>query len=411
MKIKSFNDIETSLKPNILSLSPEKSYSLTRIKQLMKELGDPQNKIQIIHVAGTSGKTSTSYYIAEMLRLSGYKTGLSASPHVDEINERLQLDLVPLDEKIFCRELTKFLKILSKLGIKPTYFELFTAFAFWYFTRAKVDYAVMETGLGGLLDATNVVDNPVKICVITDIGSDHTEILGKSLVEIARQKAGIIQPGNAVFMHRQDKKIIKVIEETAVSNQANLKIIDEIADKISLPLYQKRNWFLAKQVSKYIFARDGKEDLPEHQYKNASKVLIPGRMDRYNIAGKEIILDGAHNQQKMQALISSLSQELNDQKICVILAVGQNKKAHLLQMAEMVSSIANKIILTSFDTEQDFKQKSIDPSYLAEYFPGLKVDKALNVERSIELALKSDESKILITGSLYLMGKVRKIIS
>ena len=409
MKIECFEDIDILLNPSISSLSAGDSYSLDRIKRLMDELGNPQDELKVIHVAGTSGKTSTAYYIAEMLRLNGYKTGLSTSPHIDEMNERLQLDLVPLGEDKFCRELPNFLEIFSKLSIKPTYFELFIAFAYWYFAKIKVDYAVMETGLGGSLDATNVVSRTDKICVITDIGLDHTDILGKTLAEISKQKAGIIQQNNTVIINLQGSEITKVIEKSVISKSARLEVVKNIDQTVDLPLIQKRNWSLAKAVVEHIFSLDNKKSLRESELKSAAKLIIPGRIERHKIDGKEIILDGAHNQQKMQALLESLRPEL-DEKICVILAIGINKKQHLLEMTRLVSSIASEIILTSFDTEQDFKQKSLNPAYLAEYFPDIKVTKIFDLKQAIKAALKTNSNKILITGSLYLMGKARKII-
>jgi dihydrofolate synthase / folylpolyglutamate synthase len=412
MKIESFKDIEKLLRSSILSLTAEESYNLGRIKLLMDQLDNPQNKVKVVHIAGTSGKTSTAYYIAEMLRLNGYKTGLSASPHIEEMNERLQINLVPLNEEEFCNELTEFLEILNGLSIKPTYFELFTAFAFWYFYKAKVDYAVMETGLGGLLDATNIVSRADKICIITDIGSDHTEILGKTLEEITAQKSGIIQPKNVVFMNRQPDKVIKPIEKVVKKQLAELHIVDKIKENKDLPMLQKRNWTLAKKSAAYIFDRENAKNLLEKKYILASKIIIPGRYEKYYIFGKEIILDGAHNQQKMQALIDSLSYEIGDQKICVILAVGQNKKAHLLQMSRLTSSIASQMILTSFDEEQDFKQKSLSPEYIAEYIEtNIPFKIITDVNKAIAVGLESDADKILITGSLYLAGKVRKYLS
>lgn len=411
MRIESFEDIELLLKPSIISLSAGESYSLTRIRRLMVELGNPQNKIKVIHVAGTSGKTSTAYYISEMLRRNGYKTGLSVSPHIDEMNERLQVDLIPLPEKQFCAELTKFLEILSRLSIKPTYFELFTAFAFWYFAENKVDYAVMETGLGGLLDATNVVDRTDKICAITDIGFDHMDILGNTLPEITKQKAGIIQPKNAVFIIQQPDEIIKIVRSTAAANKSELKIVSEMDKKIGLPKIQKRNWTLAKEVASYIFAQDNKPPLGKDGLSQASKIIIPGRLEKLTIGEKQVIIDGAHNHQKMQVLIDSLKQEFGDEKICVVLAISSNKKPHLLRMTRLVSMVAGEIILTSFDTQQDFIQKSLSPGYLAQYFLDREVRKAFNPEQALAMALKSNESKILVTGSLYLAGKIRKLIT
>ena len=191
-KLRSFNDIDTVLKDFIPPMRSFRSvYTLDTMRALMLALGNPQNSYKTIHVAGTSGKTSTSYYIAALLGQTGKKIGLSVSPHVDNVNERVQIDLVPLDEHEYCQQFSTFLQIINKLRIKPTYFELLIAFAFWQFAQEKVDYAVIEVGLGGLLDGTNVIERSDKVCVIADIGLDHVAVLGNSLAGIAAQKAGI----------------------------------------------------------------------------------------------------------------------------------------------------------------------------------------------------------------------------
>jgi dihydrofolate synthase/folylpolyglutamate synthase len=148
------------------------SYTLDRMEQLMDYLGNPQNRLSVIHIAGTSGKTSTSYYIAALLHATGKTVGLSVSPHIDTIAERAQIDLRPLEESDYCEQLGIFLELIEKSGIQPSYFEVLVAFMYWLFDRRGVDYAVVEVGLGGLLDGTNVVDRSDKVCVITDIGFD-----------------------------------------------------------------------------------------------------------------------------------------------------------------------------------------------------------------------------------------------
>ncbi|MBW3568679.1 hypothetical protein KY385_00930 [Candidatus Parcubacteria bacterium] len=410
MRINTFDDLKTVLPRSIMELPDKDSYSLDRIKNLMNRLGDPQDKIKVIHVAGTSGKTSTSYYIAELLRQNGLKTGLSISPHIDQVNERIQIDLKPLEEALFCKEFSNFLSILNRLSIKLTYFELFTAFAFWYFAKIKVDYAVIETGLGGKLDATNIVAGVNKICVITDIGLDHTDILGSTIQKITMQKAGILQPGNTVFANDQAGKIIDIIKSEAKSKKADLIVNRQIDKNIDLPMLQKRNFTLANKVAEHIFNLENKKPLPTDSLEKTLKLTIPGRIERYKFEDKELILDGAHNTQKMQALIDSLKQELGEEKVCVILAVGKNKKPHLLQMTRLVQKIASRVIITSFDTKQDHHQKSLEPAYIAEYFENSHCIVAPNPEEALKKGLKSVESKVLITGSLYLASKLRKTL-
>src|SRR5665213_595829 len=200
-------------------------YNTDRIKMFMDYLGNPQDKLRVIHVAGTSGKTSTSYYVASLLQASGKKVGLTVSPHVDQVNDRLQINLVPLAEAEFCEVLVKFLEVVEKSGFDLTYFELLVALAYWEFERQKVDYAVVEVGLGGLLDGTNVVSSANKICVITDIGLDHITTLGDTLEKIATQKAGIIQEDNVVFAYAQVKEVNDVFITSTKAKHAKLHLL------------------------------------------------------------------------------------------------------------------------------------------------------------------------------------------
>lgn len=252
------------LKSYVPAKSPD-GYSLDTMLAMMSALGNPQNNYKVVHVAGTSGKTSTAYYIADMLRRAGAKVGLTVSPHVTEVNERVQINGLSLAEAKFCSELDIFLKIINKLSINPSYYELLVAFAFWEFDRQNVDYAVVEVGLGGLLDGTNVIDRADKLCVITDIGLDHVRLLGNTLPEITTQKAGIIQPNNCVVCYRQGPEVYDVIQRVCKQKQAILKLADEpILDSVStMQLFQQRNWNLAKTVFDIVADRDGLVSLNE----------------------------------------------------------------------------------------------------------------------------------------------------
>ena len=191
----------------------------------MDYLGNPQNQLKVIHVAGTSGKTSTSYYAAALLAATGKKVGLTVSPHIAEINERVQINLLPMPEAEFCKELSEFLALIETSQINPSWFEFLIAFDYWEFAKQAADYAVVEVGLGGLLDGTNVIDRADKVCIITDIGLDHVRVLGHSLPEIAAQKAGIIQPRNVVFSYSQAANITDIIKNQAEQMQAELHLI------------------------------------------------------------------------------------------------------------------------------------------------------------------------------------------
>lgn len=407
MYSKSFTELHSRIDNFVLKLDIQESYSLDRIIDLLQQLGNPQDNLKVIHVAGTSGKTSTCYYIAELLKQNGCSVGLTVSPHIVEINERVQINLTPLDEQAFCSELNEYIAVVEKLKIIPTYFELFVAFAYWYFNKIKVDYAVVEVGLGGLLDATNIVSREDKICVITDIGFDHTDVLGSKLEEITKQKAGIIQDKNTVFMNNQREEIIEVIRGICVLRHANL-IVNDKFQKTDLAQILNRNFSLACQAVQYVLKRDYKKTLKKSAIEKSAELVVPARIEKMKLGGKTIILDGAHNYQKMKALVESLQEDLEDKKICVVLAVGENKKEQLLKITDLIKQIASEIVVTSFSELQDLEQKSLHPDYLAEYFPDHKVKKTYSTEQALKIALESEADTVLFTGSLYLISAVKK---
>lgn len=401
--MKTFADAEQAINDYVISLDVKSNYKLDRIKSLLNKLNNPQNKIKTVHIAGTSGKTSTCYYLAKLLSLNGYKTGLSVSPHIESVNERVQVNSTPINEKEFCENLDEFVEILKSQDIKPTYFELFVAFAFWYFAKIKVDYAVIEVGLGGLLDATNVISREDKICVITDIGLDHTEVLGETIEEIVSQKAGIIQNGSKVFCNNQDTAVMNRLKEAANAKNAQLLVNPET----EFTSFSVRNFSLAEFVTGLIFKQDSKPQLTEQQLKETSEITVPGRMEKYSIRGKTVILDGAHNSQKIDNLLKSLASEIKPGDCCFVLAVGENKKPHLLKMTQAISKYASHVILTSFRTDQDFKHQSLQSGYMKSYFEDTPTEKAFDLDEAVEKALERPEKMIIFTGSLYMVGPIR----
>lgn len=406
--IKTFAEAEQAINDFVIPSNIGENYTLDSIKELLGHLDNPQDKFKTVHVAGTSGKTSTCYFIAKMLEMGGYKTGLTISPHITEINERVQIGLKPLPKKDFCNELETFLSILNKLSIRPTYFEFMIAFAYWYFAKTGIDYAVIETGLGGLLDGTNTIIRPDKVCVITDIGLDHTSVLGNTIKLIAQQKAGIIQEHNHVFAYDQGVEIIEEILARAKEKHAVLHLIQG-SGKIStdLPPYQERNWNLAKQVCGFILKTNGK-DLTEEEWLDTARVIIPGRLEKIASADKTIILDGAHNAQKMKTFIDSFKQKFPGESPAALLAISDDKD--LDAIARELEGVASFIIVTSFKSNQDLQKVSVDPKKLAGHFTGSKTAIEANAGEALALLLKRPEKTLLITGSLYLISEARKTL-
>lgn len=417
MTIHSFADVHRVLNQYIPpARSMRGAYTLTTIKQLMNALGNPQNQYRAVHVAGTSGKTSTAYYTAALLKESGYKVGLTVSPHVDEVNERVQINLEPLDEQTYCAYFRKFLKNVEATGIKPTYFELLVAFAFWVFAQEEVDYAVVEVGLGGLLDATNVMTRADKICIITDIGLDHTTVLGRTIPAIAAQKSGIIGQHNTVVIYQQDEKIMNVVREVADQEHATLHEVI-VAPQQSLPrnlsLYQQRNWYLALCATGIIRERDDKPDLKQSQLAKSTRVAIPARMEVLKRGGKTVILDAAHNAQKIETLVRSLKAKYPGESMAILMGLIYGKSEHIKPCLIQLTSIASHLIITSFASAQDMRKVSIRPSKIAEASHMLGFDKweiVSDPKDAYRVLLHRPEKIVLITGSFFLLNDIRSEI-
>jgi len=409
--IESIAEAEAALRPYVPLVTEltGKDTTLDRIAPLIKLLGDPQKKLRIVHIAGTSGKTSTAYYMAALLKEVDQKVGLTVSPHVDSITERVQINGEPLTDDKFCEYLSEFLEIIADAEEKPSYFELLYAFALWVFAREKVDYAVVETGVGGLHDATNAAKRADKVCIITDIGFDHMTLLGNTLAEIAAQKIGIVHPGNEVFTYKQVDDVMQVFEKWCNDKSATLNIVEEQKSSESeLPQFQERNWNLAYACYQYLQMRDSLQNLTRQEISNSQQVIVPGRMQQVEVQGKTIIMDGAHNEQKLQAFISSFRQMFPDVKPAVLLALKIGKEYSTV--TPLIADLADSVIVTTFDTTQDLPAKAIDPNMLAQ---ALKEAGTENVQvitaqkEAVKVFLEQTDTVGVITGSFYLLSQIR----
>jgi dihydrofolate synthase/folylpolyglutamate synthase len=392
-----------------------RNFSLERMQPLMEALGNPQDSLRIIHIAGTSGKTSTAHYVADMISKTGKKAGLTISPHVDSVTERFQVNMRPISEKAFCRSLEQLLAKIESVTPRPTYLDILTAFAFWYFAKQKVDYAVVETGVGGLHDATNIAKPPNKVCVITDIGIDHTAILGHTVDRIAAQKAGIIRPHNVVFMYEQDEQIMRVIREVSDQQQAELHEIWPVKAgtlPTNLPLFQRRNWYLAWSVFSWTEEKDGLPELSESQLSASTETYIPARMEVIEHEGKTVVLDGSHNAQKLHALVASLKNRFPKQRMALLLGFMQTKQASLKKNIKELLPVANRIVATSFGTGI-MPVDSAAPLRIAEHCEALGFEDweiAKDPEAAFRELLNGNEKIILVTGSFYLLNHIRPLI-
>lgn len=389
-------------------------YSLDRLRAFLAGIGDPQDRMRVVHVAGTSGKTSTSYFIRALLQSAGQVTGLTVSPHIVSVTERVQLDGLPLPDQEFLRYLERFLDIVGASAIPLTYFEVLVAFAQWVFGQRQVDYAVAETGLGGLLDTTNTVTRADKVCVITDLGLDHTEILGDTIEQIAWQKAGIIQPGNAVLMLDQDAAAMEVVTRQAERQGADLRVVAPDAgapEAAWLPPFQRRNWSLARGVYEHLRERDGLPLLSAAALAGAVSQQPPGRFESYQAGGRALILDGAHNPQKLAALREALRAEGCGPVAVMASLVAAPEEKIAAAMAEL-RQIAGHLIVPEFTVLADLAKQSPPAEELAGRArqAGIaSVQVCQDLATAFAALLARPEPVLVVTGSLYLISQLRPL--
>ncbi|MFH1972744.1 MAG: folylpolyglutamate synthase/dihydrofolate synthase family protein [archaeon] len=349
----------------------DKEFNLDAIQEFLNKVGNPENKLKAIHVAGTNGKGSTCAFINQSLIEAGYNVGFFSSPHLIKFNERIRVNNKEISDEDLER-LTKKLDIKQKeTGVQLTFFEAATVLAYWYFNEKKVDYAVLEVGLGGRLDATNTC-KPI-ISVITSIGFDHMEMLGNTLELITKEKAGIIKPG---------VKVVTAVE--SIDGIRPQKIDLEIGLKGD---YQKENAALAFTVLKEL-------NIDEESIKRGLKNTK--WKGRFEYIDSNILVDCAHNEQGINAMVDSVK-KLN-RNIILIFGVCNNKD--VLKMSKKLKELKPIVILTRSKVN-----RAADPNKLMQYFENAVIKD--NVKEALEYAKSiQSEDLILVSGSIYLIGEV-----
>lgn len=419
VKMTTISEVYEALRPYdaVSKRTVGKHITLGRTERLMAHLGNPEKSLRVIHVAGTSGKTSTSYFITALLVAAGSKVGTTISPYVDGMNERVQINGLPLSEKQFAAYFGEFIDLLSSAPEQPTRFEVLIAFAYWVFQKEHVDYAVIETGMGGLDDSTNVAARTDKLCVITDIGYDHMEHLGTTLGKIAYQKAGIIHDGNTALMYSQDPEVMTVVRYW-VSQQEDAELLTFEQDRLrkayhgnfpaDMPEYQKRNWLLAFAVYKFLVKRDELRDVSATKLQKTMKLQVPGRMEVRVLEDKTVIMDGAHNGQKMTAFWHSFTTKYPGAKPVVLLALKQGKE--IADIVPLLQNHAAEVIVTTFTKTQDLPLLSIEPSEITSVLQanGVKCRAIHSQKEAYETFLHHIQDVGVITGSFFLISQLRE---
>ena len=401
---RSINYLESLLK---FGIKP----GLDRIKYLLRLIDQPQEKFKIIHVTGTNGKGSVCATLAEILKTAKFKVGLFTSPHLISYRERFKINGVEISENDFTN-LVDDMKILvdqmiNECNESPTEFEVLTAMAFKYFADQKVDYAVIEVGLGGLLDSTNVVKP--KISVITNVANDHAEKCGGDLLGIARHKAGIIKNKIPIVTGASDEPL-KIISEVAKQKDSKIYVLNKdffVDDSLKISLqgeYQKLNAAIAVETAKLL----NEDQITDEVIKTAiQNVKWQGRFEIFHYGDKTIIIDGAHNGAGAKALRKSLDKKFSTDRRIFLFGVLADK-----DIDEMI-----KILFRKDDFVIVIKPNSpraADPKKIIELLQARSIESIAieDNEKAFEKFINSNEKILIAAGSLYMIGKIReKIIS
>ena len=397
---------------------------LSTIRKILSGLGNPQNTYACIHVAGTNGKGSVASSLASILNQAGYKTGLYTSPHLVDFNERIQINSRPISN---ANVLASY-KAISRVhhgDREPTFFEFATIMAFYEFARQKVDWAIIETGMGGRLDATNII-RP-RVSIITNISLEHREYLGNTLEQISGQKAGIIKMRTPAITGIRQKKALAVVENKAAEKSA--------------PLFRFGKDFKVRRNAAGTFSYQGIEanwqqmqtGLPgSHQVDNAALVLAaceilnqkgaklsldhiktgliknrwPGRLEIV-AAEPRIILDGAHNFIAARNLARFLSENYDKRKITMVIGILDDKPYRA--MLNCLLPTANQVILTRAKINRAMEPQSLEP--IAKKIIS-RVTIISDVKQALEHAVKaaSPDDVICVAGSLYVVGEAKEAL-
>ena len=408
MKFASMRDATYFLE-KLIAHPPKKHNRLAYVAHILETLGSPQNQIPAIHIAGTSGKGSTAYYATSLINRAGYTTGTLVSPHIASVAERSLINGQPLPEQEYLHYFQAFANLCVAHNLHLSYFEFLTIFSFWLFKKIDVNYIIIEVGIGGRLDTTNVISRSPTVRVITDIGLDHTELLGNTLTEITQEKAGIIHQNDSVVMNRQASEIETVIRQHAESQNSQLSIASPVASDFLkiLPDFQQRNWTLAYRAVEKRLALDKKPPLPKEALKKSVHITIPGRLEKRNVDGVNIIFDVAHNPQKIRALVDSLRKLYPDKKPIFVVAFGQNKQSSIAESLAIIDNLAQLTYATTFSANYGKNHRHVPPETIRHVMKSA-VEIEHNTDKALTKAIKKVrqlDTYVVVTGSFYLVSE------
>ncbi|WBB66876.1 folylpolyglutamate synthase/dihydrofolate synthase family protein [Micromonospora sp. WMMD812] len=419
-------------------------FELDRIESLLDLLGSPQRAYPSIHLTGTNGKTSTARMIDSLLRAFGLHTGRYTSPHLETVRERISLDGEPVSEERFAathREIAPLARLVDERSAEPlTYFDMTTALAFATFADAPVDVAVVEVGLGGAEDSTNVIQ--AGVAVITPIGLDHTEWLGDTIEDIALHKAGIIHKGATVISAAQEEEAARPILErcaevgatiaregsefgvlrraVAVGGQVlTLQGLGGVYEEVFIPLHgahQAQNAAVALAAVEAFLGAGARRQLDiEAVREGFATASSPGRLERVRSA-PTILLDGAHNPHGMAATVAALQEEFAFSKLVAVVGVLGDKDAPAL--LELLEPVVDQVVVTRNSSPRALPAREL-AAMAAELFGPERVEVAEEMPDAIETAVALAEEDVpgelsgvgvLITGSVVTVADARRLL-
>ncbi len=395
---------------------------LERITELCRALGNPQRGLRCIHVAGTNGKGSTSAMLSSVLRAAGYRTALFTSPYIYRFGERMQIDGEPISDEALCRVMEEVRPHADAMADRPTEFELITAAAFLWFFREGVDVAVIEVGLGGRLDATNVIEAPL-LSVVTGIALDHTAILGDTVEAIAREKAGIFKRGCPAVCGFASPEVRAVLSAEAEARGADICFADRRAlsvkevtpygtvfsygdtERVAIPfaaVYQPRNAALVLEALEALRRRELAIS-DEAMRRGMASVLWPARFEYFRHA-PDVVFDGSHNPEGIAAAAESI-RRLYDGRILLLTGVMRDK-----EYPAMIATLS-PLVAHAFCVAPE-NPRALDAASLADAWQAGGVDAAAfgTVEEAMRAALceaRASGLPLFILGSLYLYREAK----
>lgn len=403
----------------------KRAFKLDRIRSLLLLLDNPQEEFPSVIIAGTKGKGSTAAVVSSILSSAGIKTGLFTSPHLVSVRERIRIDKTSISRAEFLKNLSLIKRVIEREGLKGlTYFEVLTSLAFLYFARKKIDLAVLEVGLGGRLDATNVVHSLV--AAITPISYDHTHLLGNSIEKIAREKCGVIKRGGFVVSAPQPKQAQLVIRKTAANQKTRLLLVEkDITYKNLKTSFSGADFDVTTPYSSYkglripligrhqvinsltalgiveILKREFGFGIKEADIrKGLKRVELYGR---FHIVSKRpyLILDGAHNKASAQSLKDAYNRLFGRKRCLLILGISADKDIEAI--GRILSSIAEQVIFSRARSPRA-EAPSVLAQKLGRFFKDYNVSYDIKDALAFAKGIVDKKGIILVTGSLFLVG-------